>query len=266
MEEVKAKKSLGQNFLKDQDVLARILQVAEIQEGDRVLEIGPGTGALTEELSKAGAQVTAIEIDQDLVGRLNSQFVDSENISIVEGNVLDIHLEELLDEFEYKHREYKVVANIPYYITAPIIRTLLSLKRQPKAITLMVQNEVADRLAAPAGKTSLLSVMAQYYAEVQKEFVVSREAFDPIPEVESAIITLRPKREYDGEVDRKLFGFVRGGFSARRKTLANNLANVLHIPRPEAEKYLEILGVSSTARAQELSVDQWIRLAEEVRQ
>ncbi len=262
MEHIKAKKSLGQNFLKDEDVLARILEAAGVQSSDRVLEIGPGTGALTEKLAQAGAMVHAVELDHRLVERLNEHFVHSENVSILEGNILDIHLEEMLANVGYIHRKYKVVANIPYYITAPIIRTLLSLSAQPSMLVLMVQNEVAERLAAKPGDMSLLSVMAQYYADVTKEFVVSREAFDPIPEVESAVVKLLPKRVFDREEDRKIFQIVRAGFAARRKTLANNLANSLHISRETVEARLAKCNLLPTVRAQELSVEEWIRLAE----
>lgn len=262
MEHIKAKKSLGQNFLKDEGVLTRILEVADIQTNNTVLEIGPGTGVLTEKLADTGAKVYAIELDHRLVERLNEHFVQSENVSILEGNILDIHLEELLGNIGYGHRAYKVVANIPYYITAPIIRTLLSLKHQPISMTLMVQNEVADRLVAKPGDMSLLSIMAQYYADVTKEFVVSREAFDPVPAVESAVVKLLPKRAFDREADRKLFQVVRAGFAARRKTLANNLSNSLHIPRETVEARLAKLNLLPTVRAQELSVEEWIRLAE----
>ena len=262
MERVKAKKHLGQNFLKDGLVIEQILFVAQVKHEDQVLEIGPGTGMLTKALAATGAKVMAIEFDHDLITHLNEQFIESENVSILEGNILDIHLAELLENLGFEHRRYKIVANIPYYITAPIIRSLLSLARQPSSMTLMVQDEVADRLAAKPGSMSLLSVMAQYYASVEKKFFVKKECFEPVPKVDSAVIQVIPNREYDPEGDRKIFRVVRAGFSARRKTLANNLANAFHIPRTQVESRISFLGLLLTVRAQELSISQWEKLSE----
>lgn len=262
MEKVQAKKHLGQNFLTDELVIEQIIFASQVRAGDRVLEIGPGTGILTKALAETGANVTAIEFDHALIEPLNQQFIDSENVSILEGNILDIHLAELLENLGYEHRKYRIVANIPYYITAPIIRTLLSLRLQPASMTLMVQDEVADRLAAKPGGMSLLSIMAQYYADVEKKFFVKKESFEPVPKVDSAVIQVTPKREYDPEEDRKIFRVARGGFSARRKTLANNLANSFHLPRTEIEPMIARLGLLPTVRAQEVSIEQWMALSE----
>lgn len=260
--EAKAKKSLGQNFLKDTEVLRSIIEIARIKPGDQVFEIGPGTGILTEALAQAGAKVLAVELDHELVERLTQHFITSDSVSILEGNILDMHLEELLENIGYEHRQYKIVANIPYYITAPIIRTLLSLRSQASSITLMVQDAVADRLAAAPGSQSLLSVMAQYYADVEKKLFVSRQAFDPVPAVDSAVIHLIPKRAYDDREDRRVFRVVRAGFSARRKTLANNLANSFHLERTRVEQIFESLHIQPMIRAQELSVTEWRALAD----
>lgn len=262
MEQLKAKKHLGQNFLTDDLVIEQILFAAQVKAGDRVLEIGPGTGILTKALAATGAKVVAIEFDHDLIAHLNEQFIESENVSILEGNILDIHLAELLERLGFEHRQYKIVANIPYYITAPIIRMLLSLDRQPVSMTLMVQDEVADRLAAKPGSMSLLSLMAQYYATVEKKFFVKKESFNPVPKVDSAVIQVTPKRMYDKEEDRKMFRVARGGFSARRKTLANNLANTFHVPRADVEPIIARAGLAPSVRAQEVSVEQWGMLAE----
>src|SRR3989344_6804146 len=258
--QVKAKKSLGQNFLQDEGVIAEILRIAEVEPGEAVLEIGPGTGALTEALCAREAELIAIELDHELVLRLQKHFVDSKNVSILEGNILDMHLASLIDESGFSEKGYKIIANIPYYITAPIIRTLLSLPVQPKSLTLMVQDEVAKRLAAPPGSMSLLSVMAQYYADVEKRLFVPKEAFLPVPKVESAVIHICPKRSYDKEADRKFFRLVRAGFSARRKTLANNLSSSLQVPRTEVEELFEILGLRKDIRAQALSIADWEKL------
>ncbi len=264
MEKVQAKKYLGQNFLKDPLVIEQILFASQVKAGDKVLEIGPGTGILTKALAATGAKVMAIEFDHDLIEHLNEQFIESENVSILEGNILDIHLAELLENLGYEHRQYKIVANIPYYITAPIIRALLSLRNQPAVMTLMVQDEVADRLSAKPGDMSLLSIMAQYYASVEKKFFVKKECFDPVPKVDSAVIQIIPQREYDPEEDRKIFRVARAGFAARRKTLVNNLMNSFHLSRNDAEGIISTVGLPLSVRAQELSIEQWIELAKSI--
>lgn len=262
--EVKAKKSLGQNFLQDEQIIEEILRVAEIGPEDSVFEIGPGTGALTKRLAERAKRVVAIELDHQLVIRLQEHFERSEGVSILEGNILDINLNEMLEQSDFAAHQYKVVANIPYYITAPIIRTLLSLKFQPKSLTLMVQKEVAERLTAEPGAISLISLMAQYYSNARVAFLVSREAFDPMPEVESAVVHLVPRRAFDPEVDRKVFRIARSGFAARRKTLTNNLSSSLGVERSVVEKALAERGLRLDIRAQALSVADWEYLAEKL--
>ena len=258
--DVKAKKHLGQNFLQDDEVIGRIFAVAEVQPADWVLEIGPGTGVLTFRLSNLVEKVLAIELDHQLVERLQKHFVDSKSVSILEGNILDVNLKELLEASGFAGHPYKIIANIPYYITAPIIRTLLALPYQPQSLTLMVQDEVANRLAAKPKDMSLLSLMAQYYATVEKRFSVPKEAFDPVPKVDSAVIHIVPKRAYDPEEDRQVFRLARAGFAARRKTLANNLSSSFSVPKETVEERLKTLGLRMDIRAQALSVDDWERL------
>lgn len=260
MDKVNAKKSLGQNFLHDAEIIEKIFETADVQSTDWVFEVGPGTGVLTFRLSDRVEKLLAIEIDHELVTRLQKQFIDSKSVSILEGNILDIDLKELLEASLFSDHPYKVIANIPYYITAPIIRTLLSLKYQPVSLTLMVQDEVAERLAAKPGKMSLLSVMAQYYASVEKKFFVPKEAFDPIPKVDSAVVQLIPKRPFSPEDDRKVFRLARAGFAARRKTLSNNLSSTFSLPKEEVEKKLAALGLRTDIRAQALSIEDWERL------
>ena len=261
---VKPKKSLGQNFLKDESVIERILATAEIGPEDKVFEIGPGTGAMTEHLGKQAKQVVALELDHQLVTRLTEHFEKSEGVSILEGNILDVNLNEMLSHAEFEPRKYKVVANIPYYITAPIIRTLLSLSVQPKSLTLMVQKEVAERLTAKPGAMSLLSLMAQYYSDAVLVFVVPRAAFDPVPKVDSAIVHLIPKRTFDPETDRQFFRLARAGFAARRKTLSNNLSSSLKLEKKEIEAAFAALGMRLDIRAQSLSVFDWQQLQEKL--
>ncbi|MBP9727907.1 MAG: ribosomal RNA small subunit methyltransferase A [Candidatus Moranbacteria bacterium] len=261
MKKVVAKKSLGQNFLKDESVIEQIFSVALVGPKDWVFEVGPGTGALTHKLVGRVEKYVALEVDHDLAIGLQRQFTDSKKVTIVEGNVLDIYLEKMLQDVSYTEHPYKIIANIPYYITAPIIRTLLGLSSQPESMTLMVQDEVAERLSAKPGSMSLLSLMVQYYAEVEKKFFVPKEAFDPVPKVDSAVIYIVPKRPYDKEADRAVFRIARAGFSARRKTLANNLSTSFSIPREAVVEQLQAIGLSSDVRAQALSVDNWEQLA-----
>ncbi|NTW75472.1 MAG: ribosomal RNA small subunit methyltransferase A [Candidatus Moranbacteria bacterium] len=264
MEHVQAKKSLGQNFLRDANIIDAISTIAELKSEDRVLEIGPGTGALTARLLACASSVTAIELDHEMVLRLEETFRNSEGFSLLEGNILDMDLGAFLVQAGFEDRGYKVVANIPYYITAPIIRMLLSLRIRPERIVLMVQEEVADRLTAPPGRMSLLSLMAQYYADISKELFVSRTAFYPEPNVDSSVVKLIPKRLFSDETDRSMFRTARAGFSARRKTLANNLSSTFRIPRPKIESILTDLGLDSRVRAQELSVEEWMTLSDRI--
>jgi 16S rRNA (adenine1518-N6/adenine1519-N6)-dimethyltransferase len=257
----KMKKNLGQNFLRDMGIVEEILRVAEIGEDDRILEIGPGDGALTAHLLSRAGRVSAIELDAELIPRLSDRFKESGNLSLLEGNVLELDVSQYLSESGFEDGKYKVVANIPYYITAPIIRMLLSLSIRPERIVLMVQEEVAERLAASPGKMSILSVMAQYYADVRKEIFVPKTAFYPVPKVDSMIVKLVPKRTFDREEDRKLFRVVRAGFAARRKTLSNNISSSFHIPRDEVEAIFSEIGLDPMIRAQELHVGDWERLA-----
>ena len=257
---VKAKKSLGQNFLKDEHVIEEIFAVAGVGPTDWVLEIGPGTGALTFRLVGRIEKYLAIELDHTLAEHLQKQFVDSKKVSIIEGNILDVHLEEILHTAGFTEHPYKIIANIPYYITAPIIRTLLSLPSQPQSLTLMVQKEVAERLAAEPGSMSLLSVMAQYYSYVEIKLFVPKEAFEPVPKIDSAVVHLVPRRPYDPESDRRVFRLARAGFAARRKTLTNNLSTSFALPRETVEARLSMLGLRSDIRAQALSVSDWERL------
>lgn len=262
MNPLKPKKSLGQNFLRDTRIISEILRVAHVQAGDRVLEIGPGDGALTAPLLMAGANVKAIEFDAELVERLGIRFQESDNLSLLEGNILELDLGQYLAEAQFEDGKYKVVANIPYYITAPIIRLLLSLSIQPERIVLMVQDEVAERLAARPGKMSIISVMAQYYSTVTKEVFVPKTAFFPMPKVDSSVVRLVPKRRFSPEDDRRMFRVVRAGFAARRKVLVNNLSSSFQVPKEAVEAKLIDMGLSQKVRAQELQVEDWEALAD----
>jgi len=257
---IKAKKSLGQNFLKDESILNRIVEGANLTDEDMVVEIGPGMGVLTERLAEVCKKVVAIELDDRLIDLLRNKLRNFENVEIIHGDVLRINLPELVKSEMLKVKGYKVVANIPYYITAPIIKLFLETKYPPSEMILMVQKEVAERICASAGKMSILAVAVQYYADVEYLFTVPKESFDPAPKVESAVIKItRDKRQEtrNKEDVKKFFRVVRAGFSAKRKTLANNLSASLQLDKKETESKLESLGFSKNVRAQELGLEDW---------
>ncbi|NTV40655.1 MAG: ribosomal RNA small subunit methyltransferase A [Candidatus Moranbacteria bacterium] len=271
MENIKAKKSLGQNFLKDEAVLSHIIESANLSKEDVVVEIGPGQGALTEKLAQVCKQVIAIEIDERLVEVLHTKFLGNENLEIVQGDILKINLPELIEEkvFNLKANEisetisYKVVANLPYYITSPIVRLLLETKYPPTEMVVMVQKEVAERIVAKPGAMSILAVSVQYYAKAEFLFTVFKQSFEPMPKVDSAIlkITRNKKQETNSkEETKKFFRIVKSGFSAKRKTLVNNLSNGLQLEKRVIEEKLASLGFSPNTRAQELSVADWRKL------
>ena len=265
MENIKAKKSLGQNFLKDEAVLDRIIKAANLSKEDVVVEIGPGHGALTEKLAQVCGKVIAIEIDERLVEVLHTKLVDNQNIEIIAGDILKINLPELIIEHGLDKTGYKVVANLPYYITSPIVRLLLETKFPPTEMVVMVQKEVAERIVAKPGAMSILAVSVQYYAKAEFLFTVFKESFEPMPKVDSAIIRITQNIEHETitkEATKKFFRIVKSGFSAKRKTLINNLANGLQIEKKVVEEKLAQLGFSLNTRAQELGVDDWRKLVE----
>ncbi len=254
---------LGQNFLTDKNIARKITEASGLKPGDFVLEIGPGRGILTEELAKKAEKVLAVEIDKNLVILLKKKFKNCKNVKIAEGDALKIDLNRLICIFQNITREtsgvkYKVVSNIPYYITSFVIRLFLESDCPPDAMTLMVQKEVAERITARPGKMSVLSVAVQYYARPDILFHVGRENFDPVPEVDSAVIRISGIKNKKSKLNsKKFFRLVRAGFCAKRKTLANNLANSFHLDKKEVEEKIISLGFQPTIRAQELDVEGW---------
>lgn len=248
----KAKKSLGQNFLSDKNVLDTIVQFAGVDKDSLVLEIGPGRGALTRSLAEAGATIKAIELDADLVPALEEQFKNNPRVSIHQGDILDFSIGELYKEGE----AYQVVANIPYYITAPIIRKLLTQAPEPKSITLLVQKEVAERLAGGAKTRSILTVAAQFYSHITLGPLIPKEYFEPVPKVDSQLVNLAPYRT-EKSSDAQFFRIVRAGFAARRKTLFNNLAAAQLGTKEELQKIFADLSWDLNRRAQDLEIAEW---------
>lgn len=251
---------LGQNFLRDDNVLQKIMTVSELNSDDFVIEVGPGEGVLTEKLANSAGKVIAIELDDKLIPPLTEKFKNTKNLEIVHEDILKINLPELLKKNGFL--KYKIIANIPYYITSPIIRLFLEQAAQPQEIILMIQKEVAERIVAQPGQHSILSVSVQYYASAEIMFEVSRLAFSPVPKIDSAVIKIIPTKKFNKETDKAFFKIVKAGFSAKRKTLLNNLSNSLQLDKTIVEEKLKTLGLDPRARAQELSVEDWKKLVQ----
>lgn len=253
---LRARKQLGQNFLRDTSFLPRILDAGEVHQGDQVLEIGAGTGVLTAALLQRGARVTAIELDDSLFGLLQEQFKGLDTIRLWHGNALHFDpCTEILDR-------YKLIGNIPYYITGPILRHYLESVCRPVVMVVMVQREVADRIVAGPGDMSLLALSVQYYADPSIAIRVPAGAFYPRPKVDSAVIRLVPHvRTPELALTEAFFTVARAGFSTRRKQLVNALANGLPTSREGASLLLQAAGVDERRRAEQLSIAEWKRLA-----
>jgi len=245
------KKSLGQHWLRDRDVLAHIADLAQITPEDTVLEIGPGLGTLTSELLRRAGKVVAVEFDPDLARKLPGQF-PGKNLEVVQSDILSFDLSPLPEN-------YKVVANVPYYITSKIVQLLMTAKNKPSSVVLLVQKEVAQRLAAKPGDMSILAVSAQVYAEVTLGDIVPAEFFTPPPKVDSQVVVLKTRSEsLLGDVSEKdFFRVVRAGFSAKRKKLRSSLAGGLSIDKARAEEMLKKANISPDARAEDLSLKDW---------
>jgi 16S rRNA (adenine1518-N6/adenine1519-N6)-dimethyltransferase len=259
---LRARHALSQNFLADPDVLTAILAEADPGPGDGVLEIGPGLGLLTGGLLGAGAAVTAVELDAGLAAFLRERFVgaiDDGQLRLVEGDALDQELVRLVDP------PYDVIANLPYHITSPILHALLGEAPRPRRLVLMVQREVAERIAAPPGKMSYLSVFVQYHARVRVAFRVPPEAFEPEPAVESAVIVVEPYETDDRlgpEAEDELWRLVQAAFRERRKMLHNVLARQLPIDASRVDAALAAAGIAPDRRPQTLAVGEWLALRE----
>jgi 16S rRNA (adenine1518-N6/adenine1519-N6)-dimethyltransferase len=270
-EGLRASHARSQNFLADPDVLQAILDLADVAPGSGVLEIGPGLGILTGGLLDGGAEVTAVELDAGLSRYLRERFeapIEAGALHLIEGDALDLELTALV------RPPYRVVANLPYHITSPMLHRLLGNPPAPERLVLMVQAEVAERIAAQPGRMSYLSVFVQYHATVRVALRVPPEAFEPAPKVASAVIVLEPHpgRTLDAEREPQLWGLVQAGFRERRKMLRNVLARQLRagpdratgalVGQARVDAALETAGIAGDRRPQTLSVDDWLRLLE----
>ena len=251
------KKSLGQNFLFDEAVLGRIIACAELEATDEVLEIGPGLGALTVQLAQVAQKVVAVELDDRLLPILAEQCAPYEHVTIVEGDILE------QEAWRWFSRPYKVVANVPYYITGAILRHLLAAEVRPERVVLTVQKEVAERLTAGPGALSILAVSVQFYGRTRLATTLAAGAFWPRPKVDSAVVVIdlhqRPSIAAQVTDEALFFRLVKGGFSQKRKQLHKNLRS-LGYTAEQVEAFLGRAAIAPTRRAETLSIEEWVEL------
>ena len=256
--ELKARKKLGQHFLIDDEVLRLIIDSAELTPGDTVIEVGPGLGILTRELAEKAGSVIAVELDDILAVMLKESLASFENVTVINKDILQIEPHVLLPE----SMKYKVVANLPYYITAPVLRHFLEASVKPEMMIVMVQKEVAEAIVAEAGQRSLLSISVQFYGKPEIISYVPAEAFYPVPKVDSAIlkIDVYPKPVVAVKDADSFFKLVRAGFTASRKQLVNSLAQGLGLTKNDVLALLGQTDIIPQRRAETLTLEEWARL------
>lgn len=244
-------KRMGQSFLIDKNILDKIIQTADISKDDTILEIGSGLGNLTQKLAEEARKVITIEKDRQLLQPLEENLKEYGNIEIIQGDILR-------DEIDLPP-DYKIVANIPYYLTSPLLRMFLESENQPEEITLLIQKEVGQRIIAQPPRMNLLAISVQFYAQPKIIFPVSKNCFWPKPKVDSAIIKISQIKKPSLDV-KEFFKLVKAGFSSPRKQLVNNLSSKLDLDKEEIKKALIECGLPQTARAENLSIENWTYL------
>lgn len=258
-----AKKSLGQNFLNSPHAIQDIVEAGEIKDGDSILEIGPGKGALTSALLKTRAHVFAIEKDDRMIPFLQEKFaqeISNNKLTLIHGDVLEMEIKSIIPS------SYKLIANIPYYITGEIMRRFFEEDHQPELMVLMVQKEVADRIVSRDQKESVLSISVKIFGEPKYIRTVKASAFIPAPNVDSAVLQIKnisKKFFQENNIDeRKFFELLKAGFAHKRKFLSKNLEDAA--PKERIEKAFGSIGIDAKARAEDLSVSNWKQLVKEI--
>ena len=260
-------KALGQNFLINPSVCPRMAELSGAGEGVGVIEIGPGIGVLTNELCQLADKVVAVELDKRLIPVLGETLAEYDNVKVINADVLELDLNKLIEE-EFSGMEVVICANLPYYITSPVIMKLLEDKLPITAITVMVQKEAAQRICAPVGsrESGAVTVSVNYYAEPSLQFYVSAGSFMPAPKVDSAVIRLDVRKEPPVITDeQKFFRVVKAAFSQRRKVISNSLSSGLKMSKDEINEVLAAANVPSNARAEKLSLDDFAAIAGNLR-
>ncbi len=259
-ERLRPRKALSQNFLTDSAALDEIVTAAELAPGDRVVEIGPGLGVLTRRLLAAGVSVLAVELDPRLAAYLRRELGTLPGFELIEADALSLHSREC-----FPGEEFKLVANIPYHITSPLLHAFLEGERPPQLTVLLVQAEVAERVAAAPGRTSYLSIFVQNVTDAEIVGHVPAASFEPAPDVDSAILRLRRRGAPQvpvGPSREPFYRVVQAGFRQRRKQLHNALGRELPVPGPVLKAAFAVCGIDSERRAQTLSLGEWACLAD----
>jgi 16S rRNA (adenine1518-N6/adenine1519-N6)-dimethyltransferase len=254
---IRPKKRLGQNFLNEIGIIQKLVSTANIKTGETILEIGPGTGNLTDELLKTGNGLIAIEKDPDMIATLKEKFKESPSLELISADV------RYFDETKIAS-PYKIVANLPFYLTAPLIRKFLESKNPPLSLAIIVQKEVAQRICSAPPKMNLLAVCVQFYATAKTIGYISKGCFWPVPKVDCAILQIVPLPRQGERADARFitefFKIVKAGFSHPRKQLTNNLSKELKIEKKATENWLADNVIKASARAETLSINNWIML------
>jgi 16S rRNA (adenine1518-N6/adenine1519-N6)-dimethyltransferase len=260
---IRPNKRMGQNFLIDRRSLEKVVKAAELEGDERILEVGAGVGSLTRLLSRHSREVFAIELDRRLIPALRVAIQDAPNVRIIQADILKLDIAELVGDFSYS-----VVANIPYYLSSALIRKLLEGSKPADRIVLTIQREVAERVLAPVGKYSLLTLSVQMYGAAKIAGFIPAKAFYPAPKVESAILVIQvystPK--VSGELIQPIFTLAKAGFGQKRKQLRNSLSSGLGRKPEWAEGIMLRAGIDPRQRAQELRLEEWVALASEMHQ
>ena len=268
--DIKANKRFGQNFLIDDNILENIVEVSNISKSDLVIEIGPGLGNLTEYIIDKAGYMLLVEIDNKMIQILNDRFKEKDNYSLLNDDVLKINLDKKVEEIEkklnIKFNKIKVVANLPYYITTPILFKLLQDESRIDSITVMVQKEVAERMVARS-KTKdygILTLMVEYLSDANIEFIVPKDSFIPAPNVTSAIISLRKNKKFTVKDEKLFFDLIHKSFAKRRKTMINSLylSNFNGMDKENLNQIFNQLGIDKNVRAEELEIEDYINITD----
>jgi len=256
---IKPKKQLGQNFLIEKNIVEKIITAADVKGNDIVLEVGAGIGVLTQSLAKKAKKVIAVEKDKNLVELLKNRLKGFKNIGIISGDILKINIEKLIGK-----EKYILVANIPYYITAPFIDKFLKSSLKPKTMVLMLQKEVAQRICSDPPKMNRLAVLAQFYASPEIIQIISKNSFWPKPKIDSAVLKLKIKKDRQQLksklFEEKFFKVVKIGFSHPRKQIINNLKNGFNLSFEQTINVLKLAKVPAKKRAENLSLKDWTKI------
>ncbi|MFH1656280.1 MAG: 16S rRNA (adenine(1518)-N(6)/adenine(1519)-N(6))-dimethyltransferase RsmA [Candidatus Nealsonbacteria bacterium] len=255
---IKLSKGLGQNFLIDEIILKKFIKTIDIQSNDTILEVGSGIGTITQELCKKAKQVVAVEKDQKISEILKDNLKDFKNLEIINNDILKLNL----SSTKFQVQSSKIVGNLPFYITSPVIRNFLELQIPPKELIFIIQKEVAQRICAKPPKSNILAISIQFFSKPEIISRIPSNSFYPRPKVESSIIKLTPIDNYKSLIEKKLFfKIIKAGFSQPRKQLINNLSKNLQIDKEKIEKILLKNNINPKQRAETLTIEDWIGLS-----